>query len=131
MNMDKFSKAERGLAQILKLTQFGELEWLSGRAPIGLINSDDYVAPYYFETEYLGKKLGLFQQYRRIPQSGLAETASERIRVVLFGEGGEVDFEFPPTPFTRRLFNAVRLKASKVEGFLDALIKLESQDVKL
>lgn len=131
MNMDKFSKAERGLAQILKMTQLGELEWRSSRLPDGVINSDDYVAPYCFETQYLGKRVGLFQQYRRIPQSGLAETASERIRVVLFGEGAEVDYEFPPTPFTRHLFNSVRIKASKVEGFLDALIQLESQDVKL
>lgn len=131
MNMDKFSKAERAVAQILKLTQLGELEWTSKRLPNGVVNGDDYVSPYYFETQYLSKKLGLFQQYRRIPQSGLPETASERIRIVLFGEGGEVDFEFPPTPFTRHLFNAVRVKASKVEGFLDALIKLESQDVKI
>jgi hypothetical protein len=125
MSLDKFNKVERGVFQILRLTQLNELKWTRCPVPASLPRGTDAVFINYFEAQYLGKWLGLFQERHRTSSSDVDARWGERIGLVLLNAAREVEFEFPLTPFTQDLFNAVRIKESNVEEFLDALIQSE------
>lgn len=132
MSEEKFNKFERGVFQILRLTHLDEMRWSrKAELPLSLTIGANSSFPYYFEAGYGGKYLGLFRERSRRAVSDSDERWSERVGLVLLDASHEVEFEFPMTPFTDDLFEAVRIKESNVDDFLNVLMQSEPQGVKI
>lgn len=131
MSEDKFDRFERGVFQIFRLTHLGEMQWSRKNPPQSLTGGTNSVFPYFFEAEYGGKRVGLFQERYRYAISETEERWGERVGLVLLDSAGDVEFEFPLTPFTNDLFEAVRIKESNVDDFLNVLMQSEPHGVKI
>jgi hypothetical protein len=140
MSEDKF---EQATFKIFQLTHEGKLNWEKMSAPDLWGKGSDSVYPLCFATIYQGRKLGLYQ--RRKPKGFQSKGAvrvwadmfaddksdwQQEVRLALLGDSDEIMFEFPPSRQVNALFDAVRYKEANVEGFLDELLKTESQDIK-
>ncbi|MEO7493482.1 MAG: hypothetical protein ABIV04_00935 [Massilia sp.] len=125
-------KLEQGVFKIFRMTHEDRLGWRCKPAPDRLRQASQSAWPLYFETEYQGRKLALFQggglRGEQCAPSGGAAPYDWRAcaHLVLLGDNGELLFEFPWSRQVQDLFEAVRYKASKVGDFLDALLKPES-----
>lgn len=126
-----YEKIDRGVLQIFRLTQIGELVWQRKQAPHSLSLGTDSVFPYYFESRYQDKTLAIFLERHRYALSEADERWAERFKLGLLNEAQELQYEFPSSRVTRDLFEAVRIKESQVEDFLDKLLKSEPQGMKI
>lgn len=128
-------KLDQAVLQILTLTHEGRLTWKHKAPPARAQLCGDVVSPLYFEAEYQGRKLALFERPRRFggeSKPGLffvgapADEGGESCHLGLLGDNGELLFEFPRSRQIRDLFETVRYKESNVGAFIDELLKSES-----
>ncbi|MYN25595.1 hypothetical protein [Duganella levis] len=139
MSDDKFQEA---VLKILKLTHFGDLSWTKATPSKKLTEGTDSTFPLYFEAEYLGRKLGLFQERRRrtptevyIAKQTVALTLvptdveSKWVEIpclALLDDDGAVAYSFASSREVRDLLETVRYRTSGVDQFLDELLKTEN-----
>jgi hypothetical protein len=124
-------KLEQGVFKIFRMTHEGELTWQPKPLPGALEKAEQTAVPSYFESEYQGRRLALFQRHAtdckhladRIGRQ--AEDWQYPAQLALIGENGELLFEFPWSRMVQDLFDAVRYKTSPVDDFLDQLLKPE------
>ncbi|WP_296000544.1 hypothetical protein [Rugamonas sp.] len=120
-------KLEQAIFQILRMTHLGEIKWVRRSAPRNLGIGTDSVFSSYFETEYMGQRLALYQQRFRFFSIEIeAERWSERVILALLTDDGELQFEFPQSSQVHDLFETVQYKTSNVDGFLQNLLNSKS-----
>jgi len=129
MSEDKYAQA---VLKIFRMTHEGNLKWHHGKAPAIWSMATDSVYPIYFETEYQGRTLALFEE--RFPVLKMPKALStsifgddrnwgSRARLALLGPHDEIMFEFPYVREIQGLLDAVRYKEADVEEFLDEILK--------
>jgi hypothetical protein len=133
------SRIDQGVFKIFRMTHEGELSWKHVPAPRLWQQNTDAIYPTFFQSEYQGQKLALFQSKDRQTSSdrqisrfvsGQTGEWSDSVHLALLGRNDELLFEFPPSRVVRDLFEAVRYKEANVDDFLDKLLKTESANEK-
>lgn len=131
-------KLEQAIFKIFRMTHEGALKWEMRPVPALWSRGTDSVFPVYFETNYQGRKMALFQERRRRVPSALnlggflpdaANEWSQSFRLALLGENDEIVFDFPHSHQLKGLFDAVRYKESNIDEFLDVLLNTESIEI--
>ena len=129
-------KLEQGVFKIFRMTHEGSLVWQRKLPPSLMQKNLQSTIHAYFEAEYQGRRLALFQRHTlpckqlasldRTPQEDWRQPA----QLALLDNAGELLFEFPWSRQVQDLFDAVRYKASNVDDFLDQLLKPETANEK-
>lgn len=127
------SKIDQGVFKIFRMTHEGQLSWEHAAVPRLWQQNTDTIYPVFFQTEYEGRRLALFQTKERQSRqksmeqiiNGDSNEWSESYHLALLGNHDELLFEFPRSRVIRDLFIGVRYKAAKVDDFLDKLLKSE------
>jgi hypothetical protein len=133
------SRIDQGVFKIFRMTHEGELSWEHDAAPRLWQQNTDAIYPIFFQTQYEGRKLALYQSKERQSHlqrnladliSGESNEWSDSVHLALLGNNDELLFEFPRSRVIRDLFNAVRYKEANVDDFLDKLLKSEPANEK-
>ncbi len=131
------------IAKLIKLTQDGEIPWVSQPIDEALKKApDDEVGPIFTAT-YSGKKLRIYRRrYKYVPSrlesslsgvtasilgTGVRPPSTQRTEVILeiIDEQGVAIWSFPSDPMLRDLLSAVQYQAAGVKEFLDSVLREE------
>lgn len=134
------NKFEQAVFRIFELTHLGQLTWSKRDVPAGLRRGTENVISRYFEASYQGRQLALYSERFHVQSpdekrqtwlffdslnARLQPGWHERDVLALLGDDGEVAFKFPTIRETHALMEAVCLKASNVDQFVDVLLNTE------
>ncbi|WP_458424953.1 hypothetical protein [Methylorubrum extorquens] len=118
---EDISKSVRFIAKLLELTQDGHLSWEIG-------------AEESFTTNLEGRILKIHQVRRRADPAGSGKNATRTwlgtpafknvVALELLNEEGKVTFKFENVAGMRDLWQAVNFSASKVDDFIDKVLKM-------
>lgn len=116
-------RIEEAVLKIFRLTHMDRINWHRASPPRNLSGGTDSYFASYFEAEYDGQKLALFQErYQHFIEQIEDVRWTERVGLVLLSPDGQVLFEFPSNREVYDLLEAVRYKTSNIDGFLNNLL---------
>jgi hypothetical protein len=121
--MSTESKTAQLITKLIRETAKGNIEWHVKDAPRALNHDTEQSVPLYLQTEYKGKKLGIYDLRTKSFYDEHEYYWSESIGFCIVDHFNRVVWESSEySPALRDLFNTARKQASGIDDILDDLL---------
>ncbi len=121
--MSTESKTAQLITKLIRETSKGHVDWHVKDAPRALNYDTEQSVPLYIETEYKGKRLGVYDLRRKSFFDEHDFYWSESIGFCIVDDEGRVVWEANEySPALLDLFNTAREQASGIDDILDDLL---------
>jgi len=123
LNMNIESKTAKLVTKLIRETSKGNIDWEVMTAPKALNQDTEQSVPLYLQTEYKGKKLGVYDLRRKSFYDEHEYYWSESVGFCIVDGYGRVVWEADEYfPALLDLFNTAREQASGIDDILDDLL---------
>lgn len=120
MNMeDKVSKL---LAQILRATYSGKIDWKLSNPPVSLIRNTDNFVPTFIQATYKGSEIVVYEERGKHWTDEENYNWSTSIRFGFIVSGGVITEPVRWSPLLGQLYDAAKKHASGVDSIINNLL---------
>ena len=115
------------IAQLDRMTMEGRLKWSAVDVPPRMLHGTDDIVPVFFETEYMGKPIAVFEKrYRGYDGERDMPYWTSSLHFAVLDDERNVLFETVHSPAVNSLRNTISEQVSGVDDLLDNLLQEDS-----